>query len=169
MFFVCFLFLNNGETRLSSTQWCFDARKTCLKPTAASMHPACAKSFCWSACLLLKIAFFAAHCFQNSLFYKTALFEASEALYTKSSKVFGLWRLRPQSRTADARSCASRRNSLLFTLRFSGIQILFHFLVPGKLEPQRRFFVTFVSSVIQRQFHFVFSKIDLCIHYVRLP
>ena len=133
------------------------------------MQPPCTKVFAGPHAYLQKIAFFAARCFPNSLFYKTALFAASEALYTKSSKVFGFLRLRPQSCTADARSCGSRQKSQRFTLRFSEVQILFQVLLPSELESLLRFFVQFISSAIQRQSHYAFSKVHLCICYVRLP
>ena len=114
--------------------------------------PSPRKKFCLSVSLTLENRFFAARCFPNSLFYKTALFAASEALFTKSSKVFGLWRLRPQSRTADARSYGSRQNSQRYTLRFSGVQIFFQVLIPGELEAQLRFILKFFSSVIHCRF-----------------
>ena len=139
------------------------------KAYGCTMHPPCAKIFAGPRAYFYKIAFFAARCFPNCLFYKTAPFAASEALYTNSSKSFGLWRLRPQSRTADARNCGSRQNSQRFTLRFSGVQILFQVLLYSELEPQRRFFLKFISSAIQCRFHFAFSKIGFCICYVRLP
>ena len=82
---------------------------------------------------------------------------------------FGLWRLRPQSHTADARCYGSRQNSQRYTLRFSGVQIFFQVLVAGELEAQLRFILKCITSVIHCRFHFDFQKIGICICYVRLP
>ena len=120
----------------------------------------CAPSPRKNVCLSVSLTFFlAACCFPYSSFYKTALFAASEALFTKRSKVFRLSRLRPKSRTVDARCYGSRQNSQRYTLRFSGVQVVFQVLVPGELQAQLRFNLQCISSVIHCRFHLDFQKL----------
>ena len=78
--------------------------------------------------------------FRILCFTKLHFLQLQKRFIQKVQKFFRLWRLRPKSYTAEARSCGSRWNSLRFTLRFSAVQVLFQVLVPGELEPQRRFF-----------------------------
>ena len=132
--------------------------------------PSPRKHFCLSVSLTLKNGIFRCLLFSKFFVLQNCAFCSFRSAFYKSSKVFGLWRLRPQSRTADARCYGIRQNSQHYTLRFSGVQICFQVLVPGKLEAQLRLILNCISSVIRCRFYFdFFPKIGICICYVRLP
>ena len=113
------------------------------------MHPPCTKKV-----LLVRMSTFAKSrfllliVFRIICFTKLRFLQLQKRFIQKVQKFLDILEASPQSRTADARSCGSRQNSVRFTLRFSGVQILFQVLGHGELEPQIRFFVKFVSSLI---------------------
>ena len=93
------------------------------------------------------MAFFAARCFPISLFYKTALFAASEALFTKVQKFldFGGFTPSPARRTRAVTGVARTPSATLCAFQVS--KYFLHVLVPGKLETQLRFILKCISTV----------------------
>ena len=92
------------------------------------------------------MVFFAARCFPNSFFYKTALFAASEALFTKFQKFldFGGFAPRPARRTRAVTGVARTPSATLCA--FQVTKYFFQVLVPGELEAQLRFILKCISS-----------------------
>ena len=107
--------------------------------------------------------------FRILCFTKLPFLQLQKRFIQKVQKFCTLWTSCSQSCTADAGSCGSRQNWQRFTLCFSGVQILLGVLLYSELDPQLLFFGKYISSIIQRRFHFAFSKFDVCIYYVRLP
>ena len=87
--------------------------------------PSPRKDFCLSVSLTLENRVFRCSLFSKFFVLQNSAFCSFRSAFYKSSKVFELWRLRPQSRTADTRCYGSRQNSQRYTLRFSGVQIFF--------------------------------------------
>ena len=125
---VCFisvvLCVADVQTRLLNAQWGIDARETYSYPMAVlctlpaqKFSPVCKPHFIKSRFSLLVV-------FQILCFTKLRFLQLQKRFLQKF-KIFGLWRLRPQSRTADVCCYGSRQNSQRYTLRFSGVQIFF--------------------------------------------
>jgi hypothetical protein len=123
----------------------------CTLP-AQKFLPVCKPHFIKSRFSLLVV-------FQILCFTKLRFLQLQKRFFTKVQKFLDFGGFAP----------SPARNSQRYTLRCSGVQILFQVLVPGELEAQLRFILKCISSVIHCRFHFDFQKIGICICYVRLP
>ena len=97
--------------------------------------PSPRKNFCLSVSLTLENRVFRCSLFSKFFVSQNCAFCSFRSAFLQKFKSFWTLEASPPNRTADARSYGSRQNSQRYTLRFSGVQILFQVLVPGELEP----------------------------------
>ena len=125
------------------------------------MHPPCAKVFAGPHAYFCKIGFFATHCFPNSLFYKTALFAASEALSTKKFK--GFWTLEASPPVPHGGRAQLRKSLELPALHFALFRNTNTFSSLGSLRVRTS--ATVLCKVCFKRY---LTPISLCIFQNRL-